>query len=74
MTSLEAIQTALATAELLPLSEGAVVQTDEAEMGLTYDELSCMGRLRKTNKCGPFSTFNKLVSVWKDTPPQEVSS
>lgn len=73
LSSLELIQSAPATAELLPLSEGAIVQTDEVEMGLTYEELSCMGRLRKSSRCGPLSTFNKLIYVWKNKTPQEVA-
>lgn len=73
LSALDSIQTAPATAELLPLSEGVIVQTDEVEMGLTYEELSCLGRLRKSNKCGPLSTFTRLVSVWKDMSPQEVA-
>ena len=37
-------------------------------MGLTYDELSVFGRLRKIHKCGPYSMFTKLLSEWKMTP------
>lgn len=33
-------------------------------MGVTYDELSVFGRLRKVDKCGPYSTFTKLVYEW----------
>ena len=33
-------------------------------MGMTYDELSVFGRLRKVDKCGPYSTFTKLVHEW----------
>lgn len=35
-------------------------------MGMTYSELSMIGRLRKISKCGPFSMFCKLIHVWKD--------
>ncbi|KAI9457177.1 hypothetical protein HD554DRAFT_2207240 [Boletus coccyginus] len=34
------------------------------DMGMTYDELSVFGRLRKVEKCGPYSTFTKLVHEW----------
>ena len=44
---------AVPTAELLPLSAG--VQEDEVEMGLTYDQLSAFGKLRKIEKLGPWS-------------------
>jgi len=33
-------------------------------MGMTYDELSVYGRLRKVEKCGPYSMFGKLVQEW----------
>ncbi|KAJ3932763.1 MAG: hypothetical protein NXY57DRAFT_1071478 [Lentinula lateritia] len=51
------------TAELEPITEN-YVQADEADMGMTYDELSVFGRLRKVEKCGPYSTFTKLVHEW----------
>jgi len=33
-------------------------------MGMTYDELSVFGRLRKVEKCGSYSMFTKLVHEW----------
>ncbi|KAF7972744.1 hypothetical protein HWV62_17102 [Athelia sp. TMB] len=54
---------AVPTAELEPITE-SYVQADEADMGVTYDELSVFGRLRKVDKCGPYSTFTKLVHEW----------
>ncbi|EGN95015.1 hypothetical protein SERLA73DRAFT_170906 [Serpula lacrymans var. lacrymans S7.3] len=54
---------AVPTAELEPFSD-TYVQTDEADMGMTYDELSVFGRLRKVEKCGPYSMFTKLVHEW----------
>jgi hypothetical protein len=36
----------------------------QADMGMTYNELSVLGRLRKVEKCGPYSTFTKLVHEW----------
>ena len=41
---------------------------DEAEMGLTYDELSVFGVLRKVEKLGPWSTYLRLLGQWKDRP------
>ena len=35
-------------------------------MGMTYDELSVFGRLRKVHRCGPYSMFTKLLYMWKD--------
>ena len=50
MKSAIAVLAAKPTAELTPLDEktGKYVQTDEEDMGLTYDELSIFGRLRKS--------------------------
>lgn len=33
-------------------------------MGMTYEELSVFGRLRKVEKCGPYAMFTKLVHEW----------
>lgn len=35
-------------------------------MGMTYDELCVFGRLRKVEKCGPYSMYTKLVQEWGD--------
>lgn len=53
------------TAELEPLTED-YVQTDEQDMGMTYDELSWFGRLRKLQRCGPYSMYVKLISAWRE--------
>ncbi|XP_018336301.1 probable glutamine-dependent NAD(+) synthetase [Agrilus planipennis] len=72
---IEDIVSAPPTAELEPLSsQGSLTQTDEEDMGMTYAELSVFGRLRKQEKCGPYSMFCKLVNTWKDTcSPEEVA-
>ena len=36
----------------------------QADMGMTYEELSVFGRLRKVEKCGPYAMFTKLVHEW----------
>ncbi|KAJ1988943.1 glutamine-dependent NAD(+) synthetase [Coemansia spiralis] len=60
------------SAELVPHAPG-FVQTDESEMQMTYAELGEFGRLRKINRCGPFSMFVKLVHLWhKELTPREV--
>ena len=43
-------------------------------MGMTYEELSVFGRLRKVDKCGPYSMFMKLVHEWgtKLSPTQVI--
>ena len=51
------------TAELEPIT-AEYTQSDEADMGVTYAELSIFGRLRKLAKCGPYSMFVKLLPEW----------
>ncbi|KAK2099919.1 hypothetical protein P7K49_021267 [Saguinus oedipus] len=60
------------TAELEPLADGQVSQTDEEDMGMTYTELSVYGKLRKVAKMGPYSMFCKLLGMWRHiwTPRQ----
>lgn len=73
MTVLNDIIEAPPTAELEPLENGKLAQTDEQDMGMTYAELSEFGRLRKQSACGPFSMFCKLIHTWKDScTPEEV--
>ena len=48
--------------------------TSQVDMGMTYQELSVFGRLRKVSRCGPFSMFEKLLHVWKDKlTPTEIA-
>lgn len=54
--------TATPTAELEPITAD-YVQADEVDMGMTYDELSIFGRLRKMAKCGPYTMFLKLTAT-----------
>ena len=43
-------------------------------MGMTYEELSTYGRMRRPGRCGPFSMFTKLVAEWSDKhTPREVT-
>ncbi|XP_047733174.1 glutamine-dependent NAD(+) synthetase isoform X3 [Prionailurus viverrinus] len=74
LPALEGILAAPATAELEPLADGRVSQTDEEDMGMTYADLSVYGRLRKVAKTGPYGMFCKLVSLWKDVcSPRQVA-
>lgn len=68
---LDSFLNATPTAELEPITK-EYVQSDEADMGFTYDELSVFGRLRKVDKCGPYSAFIKLYHEWTPrlTPAQ----
>lgn len=45
--------------------EGKVeVQTDEKDMGMSYDELGDLGYCRKVEHCGPLSIYVKLRTKW----------
>lgn len=54
---------AIPTAELEPITEN-YVQSDEADMGMSYDELSRFGSLRKQYKLGPYGMFLRLLNEW----------
>lgn len=41
-------------------SSGSYQQSDEQDMGFSYEELNIMGRLRKIDNCGPYSMVTKL--------------
>ncbi|XP_032213982.1 glutamine-dependent NAD(+) synthetase isoform X2 [Mustela erminea] len=74
LPALQGILAAPATAELEPLTDGQVSQTDEDDMGMTYAELSVYGRLRKVAKAGPYSMFCRLVTMWKGVcSPRQVA-
>ena len=62
--SLKNIHEAPATAELEPITKEHV-QTDEQDMGFTYEELGDIGRERKIKNSGPVSTFTSLVAKWQ---------
>ena len=64
--------TATPTAELEPITKD-YVQSDEIDMGMTYDELSRFGTLRKIDKCGPLAMFIKLYHEWSQ-PPYNLSA
>jgi NAD+ synthase (glutamine-hydrolysing) len=65
------------TAELQPVVLGAdgkeVIQLDEVDMGMSYDELGWFGRLRKVHRCGPFSMYVKLLGIWSHLAPAVVA-
>ncbi|KAF5607861.1 NAD+ synthase (glutamine-hydrolyzing) [Fusarium subglutinans] len=63
MPILEEFIHATPTAELEPITEN-YVQSDEVDMGMTYDELARFGRLRKESKLGPYGMFLRLVEEW----------
>ncbi|KAI3404420.2 QNS1 [Candida oxycetoniae] len=67
MPILHEFLTATPTAELEPITKD-YVQSDERDMGMTYDELSRFGKLRKIDKCGPLAMFIKLYHEWSQPP------
>ncbi|KAL0542350.1 hypothetical protein IC582_022455 [Cucumis melo] len=69
--SLADIEAAPPTAELEPIRSN-YSQLDEVDMGMTYEELSVYGRLRKIFRCGPVSMFKNLCYRWgaKLTPSE----
>ena len=71
MPILEDFLNATPTAELEPITK-EYVQSDEIDMGMTYEELSVFGYLRKVQKCGPYSMFLNLLHEWTPrlTPAQ----
>ncbi|KAK1308409.1 hypothetical protein QJS10_CPA09g00657 [Acorus calamus] len=62
-SSLADIEAAPPTAELEPIRSN-YNQLDEVDMGMTYEELSVYGRLRKIFRCGPVSMFQNLCHKW----------
>ena len=47
-------------------------------MGMTYDELSVFGRLRKIQRHGPYSMARHLIALWgpgteKNLPIEEIA-
>ena len=76
MPTLKDIVKAPPTAELRPIEAGTKqdhTQTDEADMGMTYEELSFFGRARKIYHCGPVAMFRRLCGTWNHLTPQVVS-
>jgi len=70
--SLASVVTATPTAELEPITEG-YVQSDEVDMGMSYEELGIYGKLRKVARCGPLFMFEKLRHIWSHLPLQTVA-
>lgn len=60
------------TAELEPIT-ATYVQSDEADMGVTYAELGTFGYLRKVSKLGPWSMYERLLHLWgNEYSPREI--
>jgi len=73
--TLALVEEAPPTAELEPIRED-YVQTDEEDMGMSYDELGVYGRLRKISRLGPVAMYERLSKVeWKhrNLSPREIA-
>ena len=42
------------------------MQSDEVDMGMSYDELSVYGNLRRRDHLGPYSMWSRLMHAWSD--------
>ena len=42
-------------------------------MGITYDELFVIAKLRKIENCGPLSMFRRLIDEWSHMDPKEIA-
>ena len=71
-TALVEVIDATPSAELEPITK-THVQEDEADMGMTYAELTRFGRLRKVHRCGPLSMFEKLIHEWPHIAPCKIA-
>lgn len=72
--TLAEVEEAPPTAELEPIRDD-YVQTDEEDMGMTYEELGVYGRLRKISRLGPVEMFKRLLHEWKDrSSPKEIAA
>eukprot|EP00914_Ancora_sagittata_P025246 GHVO01050260.1.p1 GENE.GHVO01050260.1~~GHVO01050260.1.p1 ORF type:complete len:631 (+),score=74.02 GHVO01050260.1:1-1893(+) len=69
--TLKRISDAPPSAELRP-AEGTP-QTDEQDMGMTYEELGIYGRLRIVSRCGPLSMYRELRMVWQSLSPKTIA-
>lgn len=71
-SALSEVAQAQPTAELEPITSD-YVQNDEADMGVSYADLSTFGRYRKVSRCGPLEMFENLIHEWDNLPPEEVA-
>ncbi|EFJ27546.1 hypothetical protein SELMODRAFT_95570 [Selaginella moellendorffii] len=67
------VEAAPPTAELEPSSDG-YKQTDEEDMGMTYDELNSFSRLRKVDRLGPVAMFQRLCQEWNGLHHKQVAN
>lgn len=62
------------TGELEP-RRGNCVESDEKDMGMTYEEIFAMAKLRKEEHTGPVEMFRRLLIDWRGAKsPQEIAA
>lgn len=69
------ILSANASAELVPPTSDSDTHTQNSEqdMGLTFDQLETLGKLRKLNRLGPFGMFQRLLTIWNHINPVQIA-
>lgn len=61
------------TGELEP-RRSSRVESDEKDMGMTYEEIFVMAKLRKVERMGPVAMFERLLVDWRDEKtPQDIA-
>lgn len=69
LPALQCIVEAKSSAELQPTTDSGVqAQVSEDEMGITFDELDLLGKLRTNKRCGPLAMFYRLQELWRHLP------
>lgn len=74
LSTLLEIVSAAPTAELQPLQDGEIVQTDEDDMGMSYEELRSYAILRKEKRMGPLSMFKHLLAQWGPATKRDLTA
>lgn len=70
----DSVLNAMPTAELTPLEVGKAIQNDELDMGVSYADLKLFGEIRKVDKLGPVSMFERVRRVKKELTAEEVAA
>ena len=72
LPALDTVLDATPSAELAPAGPHGA-QSDELEIGLTYEELSELGRWRANDRCGPEDAFERARTAWPHRSATEVA-
>lgn len=69
LTALDDILKAKPSAELTPISGDKPSQSDEEDIGLTYEEIKIFNDLRNKEMCGIVSTYHGLCEIMPTVDP-----